>query len=106
MQEEKTEMVLIKDGERQEVKRAQSEEDKVVELLNERLDIADKSGSWFITITFKEGEDLHHWQGSINFSEADKDQTLDEVKSLLHKSRPTHDSERLQKIKGMKRTYK
>lgn len=47
------------------------------------------AGSFFITITRKEGDQLFHYQAKVDFSEDDCLPSLDEIRKLVEKELPT-----------------
>ena len=75
----------------------------MIDLLNEVMELAGKCGRWFVTVTRKEGELLHHWQGGKNFVSGDKFQSLKEIETMLEADLPNRHERR--KIKKMKRSY-
>ena len=58
---------------------------KVLDELNQRIAEAEKSGSFFITITRKEDERLSHWHGMINFPREDCAHSLRELLKMAPK---------------------
>jgi len=53
--------------------------EKVIEDLNQNIEKAEKAGSYFVTITRKEGDKLKHWMGSIRFPKDDRAHSLREL---------------------------
>ena len=62
-----------------ESKLEESKTDLVICQLNEKIEQAEESGSYFVIITRKEGEKLKHWMGSVNFPKDDKAHSLREL---------------------------
>ena len=57
----------------------QTATEKVIQDLNKKIEQAEEAGSYFVTITRKEGEKLKHWMGSVRFPEDDKAHSLREL---------------------------
>ena len=57
--------------------------EKVIQELNEKIEQAEEAGSYFVTITRKEGEKLKHWMGSIKFPKDDKAHSLRELLKMV-----------------------
>ena len=72
-------------------------EEKVREELNEKLQEADEANSFFATITIKYGNDLVHWQGSVNFPPEDCLPSLNEIRRMVGGKK------RLYMVKGKKK---
>lgn len=53
--------------------------EKVIQDLNKNIEQAEEAGSYFVTITRKEGEKLKHWMGSIKFPNDDRAHSLREL---------------------------
>jgi len=53
--------------------------EKVIEDLNKNIGKAEEAGSYFVTITRKEGDKLKHWMGSIRFPKDDRAHSLREL---------------------------
>ena len=53
--------------------------EKVIEELNQKIEQAEEAGSYFVTITRKEGEKLKHWMGGIRFPKDDRAHSLREL---------------------------
>lgn len=56
--------------------------EQVIKDLNEKIEEAEESGSYFVAITRKEGEKLFHWQGRINLPKDDCAHSLREQLKL------------------------
>jgi len=56
--------------------------EQVIKDMNEKIEEAEESGSYFVAITRKEGEKLLHWQGRINFPKDDCAHSLREQLKL------------------------
>ena len=59
--------------------------EQVIEDLNNNIEKAEEAGSYFVTITRKEGEKLKHWMGSIRFPKDDRAHSLRELLRLVPK---------------------
>ncbi len=57
--------------------------EKVINELNERIGLAEESGSYFVTITHKEGDKLKHWMGSMRFPKEDRAHSLRELLRMV-----------------------
>ena len=57
--------------------------EKVIEDLNNNIEKAEEAGSYFVTITRKEGDKLKHWMGSIKFPKEDQAHSLREILKMV-----------------------
>jgi len=57
--------------------------EKVIEDLNNNIEQAEEAGSYFVTITRKEGEKLKHWMGSVRFPKDDRAHSLRELLKIV-----------------------
>ena len=56
---------------------------KVIQELNQKIEQAEEAGSYFVTITRKEGEKLKHWMGSVRFPKDDRAHSLREILKMV-----------------------
>jgi len=57
--------------------------EKVIQDLNKKIEQAEEAGSYFVTITRKEGEKLKHWMGSVKFPKDDRAHSLREILKMV-----------------------
>lgn len=57
--------------------------EKIIQELNKKIEQAEEAGSYFVTITRKEGEKLFHWMGSIKFPKDDRAHSLRELLKMV-----------------------
>jgi len=57
--------------------------EQVIADLNKNIEQAEEAGSYFVTITRKEGEKLKHWMGSIKFPNDDRAHSLRELLKMV-----------------------
>jgi len=65
-----------------------SENAQIIDELNKKLEEAEKADGFFVTISYRKGEVLHHYQAHINFKQDDLLPSLEEVERLIKKEVP------------------
>lgn len=64
------------------------DEKKIVEELNEKIGEAQEAGHFFITVSYRVKETLHHFQATIDFKADDCILSLNECEKLVRKANP------------------
>jgi len=62
--------------------------DKIVEELNQKIEEAQKADGFFMTITYRIGDTLHHFQAQVDFRADDCILSLNEVEKLVREANP------------------
>jgi len=63
-------------------------EQKIIEELNQKIEEAQKADGFFITITHRIGDTLHHYQARIDFRPDDCILSLNEIEKLVREASP------------------
>jgi len=66
----------------------EKKEEKIIEELNKKIEEAQEADGFFITISHKIQDKLHHYQAQINFKPDDCVLSLNEVEKLVRKTAP------------------
>ncbi len=80
---EKVEKAAVTLEQEPEKEKKLSATEKVIEDLNQNIEKAEEAGSYFVTITRKEGDKLKHWMGSIRFPQDDRAHSLRELLRMV-----------------------
>jgi len=63
-------------------------DEQIIEELNKKIEEAQEAEGFFMTISYREKDVLHHYQAQINFRPDDCILSLNEVEKLLREANP------------------